>query len=44
MFEVKWQDFEETTWEPYMGLKDLEPFERYYQQHPELKIPIQPHE
>jgi hypothetical protein len=44
MFEVKWQDFEETTWEPYMGLKDLEPFERYYQQHPELNIPIRPHE
>jgi hypothetical protein len=44
LFEVKWQDFEETTWEPYMGLKDLEPFERYYKEHPELKIPIQPHE
>ena len=39
LFEVKWQDFDETTWEPYSGLKDLEPFERYSILHPELNIP-----
>jgi hypothetical protein len=39
LFEVKWQDFEDTTWEPYAGIKDLEPFEQYSSQHPELKIP-----
>ena len=39
LFEVKWQDFDETTWEPYSGLKDLEPFERYSTLHPELNIP-----
>ena len=38
LFEVKWQDFEETSWEPYAGLKNLEPMEAYSRQHPELKI------
>jgi len=37
-FEVKWQDFTETTWEPYSGLKDLEPLEEYAQAHPGLKL------
>jgi hypothetical protein len=40
LFEVKWQDFETTTWEPYSGLKNLEPLELYATQHPELNIPI----
>jgi hypothetical protein len=40
LFEVKWQDFETTTWEPYSGLKNLEPLESYATQHPELNIPI----
>ena len=39
LFEVKWQDFETTTWEPYSGLKNLEPLELYATQHPELNIP-----
>jgi hypothetical protein len=38
LFEVKWQDFEETTWEPYLGLKDLEPMEQYSKLHPGLKL------
>ena len=37
-FEVKWQDFAETTWEPYSGLKDLEPLDEYAQAHPGLKL------
>jgi hypothetical protein len=36
LFQVKWQDFDETTWEPYSGLKDLEPLDNYLQEHPEL--------
>ena len=36
LFQVKWQDFSETTWEPYSGIKDLEPLHTYAQQHPEL--------
>ena len=39
LFEVKWQDFENTTWEPYQGLKNLEPLELYAKEHPELNIP-----
>jgi hypothetical protein len=38
LFEVKWQEFEETTWEPYAGLKDLEPMEQYSKLHPGLKL------
>ena len=38
LFEVKWQDFEETSWEPYAGLKNLEPMEVYSRQHPNLKL------
>jgi hypothetical protein len=38
-FEVKWQDFDKTTWEPYSGLKDLEPLDNYAKVHPELNIP-----
>jgi hypothetical protein len=38
MFEVKWQDFEETTWEPYSGLKDLEPMDTYAALHPGLHL------
>ncbi len=40
LFEVKWKDFQETTWEPYSGLKDLEPLEAYAHKYPGLKIPI----
>jgi hypothetical protein len=36
LFEVKWQDFTETTWEPYSGLKGLEPLKNYAKNHPEL--------
>jgi hypothetical protein len=36
LFEVKWQDFSETTWEPYSGLKGLEPLKTYAKDHPEL--------
>jgi hypothetical protein len=39
LFEVKWQDFDTTTWEPYSGLKNLEPLELYAAKHPELNIP-----
>ena len=38
IFEVKWQDFEETTWEPYSSLKDLEPMEAYAKLHPGLNL------
>jgi hypothetical protein len=38
LFQVKWQDFSETTWEPYSGIKDLEPLHTYAQQHPELRL------
>ena len=38
LFEVKWQDFEETTWEPYSGLKDLDPLEEYSKLHPGLQL------
>jgi hypothetical protein len=37
-FEVKWQDFPDTTWEPFSGVKDTEPFEEYAQAHPGLKL------
>jgi hypothetical protein len=36
LFEVKWQDFTETTWEPYSGLRGLEPLKRYAEAYPEL--------
>jgi hypothetical protein len=36
LFEVKWQDFTKTTWEPYSGLKGLEPLIQYAESHPEL--------
>ena len=39
-FLVKWEDFEEPTWEPYNGLKNLEPLEHYSREHPTLNIPI----
>jgi hypothetical protein len=38
LFQVKWQDFEEPTWEPYSNLKDLEPMEEYAKSHPGLKL------
>jgi hypothetical protein len=38
LFEVKWQDFEETSWEPYTGLKNLEPMEEYSRLHPGLRL------
>ena len=33
-FEVKWQDFPDTTWEPYLSLKDLQPLEDYFDLNP----------
>jgi hypothetical protein len=39
-FLVKWVDFEEPTWEPYSGIKNLEPLDQYSRANPELKIPI----
>jgi hypothetical protein len=39
-FLVKWVDFDEPTWEPYSGIKNLEPLDQYGRAHPELKIPI----
>ena len=38
LFQVKWQDFEEPTWEPYSNLKDLDPMEEYSKLHPGLKL------
>jgi len=39
-FLVKWEGFSEATWEPYSGIKNLEPLDIYSQEHPDLKIPI----
>jgi hypothetical protein len=36
-FEVKWQDFPDTTWEPYLSLKDLQPLEDYFNLNPDIK-------
>jgi hypothetical protein len=38
-FLVKWEGFEEPTWEPYSGVSKLEPLEEYGDLHPLLKIP-----
>jgi hypothetical protein len=38
-FLVKWEDFAEPTWEPYSGVKNLEPLDHYSDEHPDLKIP-----
>ena len=38
LFEVKWQDFDETTWEPYSELRNLEPMDAYAAKHPGLKL------
>ena len=38
-FLVKWEDFAEPTWEPYSGIKNLEPLDRYSDEHPNLIIP-----
>ena len=38
-FLVKWEDFEEPTWEPYSGVSRLEPLDLYGQKHPNLRIP-----
>jgi len=38
-FLVKWEDFDEPTWEPYSGIKTLKPLDEYSNQHPGLKIP-----
>jgi hypothetical protein len=40
MFLVKWKDFqaEENTWEPWSGLKDLEPYVRYSEANPLLNL------
>jgi hypothetical protein len=38
-FLVKWEDFDEPTWEPYSGIKSLEPLDEYSIEHPGLKIP-----
>jgi hypothetical protein len=39
-FLVQWEDFDEPTWEPYSGVRNLEPMDSYSDQHPNLKIPI----
>ena len=39
-FLVKWEDFNEPTWEPYSGIKNLEPLNTYSMEHPGLNIPI----
>ena len=41
-FLVKWEDFDEPTWEPYNELRNLEPMDEYSRKHPELTIPISP--
>ena len=38
-FLVKWEDFEEPTWEPYSGVSRLEPLDIYGDKHPNLRIP-----
>jgi hypothetical protein len=38
-FLVKWEEFSEPTWEPYSGVKNLEPLDLYGDEHPGLKIP-----
>jgi hypothetical protein len=38
-FLVKWEGFEEPTWEPYSGICKLKPLEVYGEEHPNLKIP-----
>ena len=37
-FLVKWKDFEEPTWEPYVNLKSLAPYEEYSLLHPSLRL------
>jgi hypothetical protein len=39
-FLVKWEDFDEPTWEPYSGIKNLEPLDVYSAANPGLAIPI----
>ena len=39
-FLVKWEDFDEPTWEPYSGVKNLEPLDDYSVANPGLLIPI----
>ena len=39
-FLVQWEDFDEPTWEPYSGVRNLEPMDTYSDQHPNLKIPV----
>jgi hypothetical protein len=38
-FLVKWEDFEEPTWEPYSGVSRLGPLDIYGDKHPNLRIP-----
>jgi hypothetical protein len=38
-FLVRWEGFTEPTWEPYSGIKNLEPLDKYGMDHPGLKIP-----
>jgi hypothetical protein len=38
-FLVKWEGFTEPTWEPYSGIKHLEPLDEYGIDHPGLNIP-----
>jgi hypothetical protein len=38
-FLVKWEDFEEPTWEPYSGVSRLEPLDLYSEKYPNLRIP-----
>ena len=39
-FLVKWEEFEEPTWEPYSGIKNLKPLDIYSSKYPGLKIPM----
>jgi hypothetical protein len=38
-FLVKWEGFDEPTWEPYSGISKLEPLDKYSEDHPHLNIP-----
>ena len=40
LFLVKWEDFDEPTWEPYSGMKNLEPLNTYSMANPGLNIPV----
>ena len=39
-FLVKWEGFSDPTWEPYSGIKNIEPLDKYGIDHPGLNIPM----